>query len=442
MRRRVLRIYSSYDFLLLKHLIWQKLLSLKEKKEEIMNEKIRTLLYKCHILVVKVNKNIIRIIPKEKNLIMFSAWFGQKYQDNAMYMYEYFLKKKGYKAVWYTRNKSIYDKLTKEGKPVVFGNSIKAIWTQIRAKMLVSAVQFSDFNQLFLSNCIFIDLGHGFPNKQIGYKQPDSTERSNQYTRLLRKGIQFYMTAASPVTRDIQMDTFDLDSKHVLFCNKPRTDVLFDPNLRIGKNDIINKIKGSRKAIVYMPTHRSCGEVPLVIEDILDLDSIEEICEKNNAVFIIKKHYYHNKETTDLSCYKYIFDVTQKEIDTQTFLYQADVVVSDYSSAYIDYLLLDRPVILYTFDLDDYLKKERGLYLGINDNYVGFKPCTSEEFIESLRCVCSDWSDKQHEEGRRNLRNHYFSEKVSVGNAREEVFNIMVKLLKGKYKSNWKEGEK
>lgn len=404
-----------------------------------MKQPIRTLLHYCKLFAIRLIKLGMRIIPKQKDLIIFSAWFGQKYQDNAMYMYEYMLENSNYKVIWFTRNKDIYKKLKYEDKPVLYSKSLNAIWKQIRAKMLVSAVQFADFNNYFLQNCIFFDLGHGFPNKQIGYVQPDMNPRQKKYDKLLRNGVELYMTAASEVTRDIQMDSFHLDKEHVVFCNKPRTDVLFDAKLRKNKNQIVNEIKDGHKAIVYMPTHRSCGSVEIKINEIFDLEAIQKICEKFNAVFIIKKHYYHAKEKSDLNKFSRIFDITNESIDSQTLAYQTDILVSDYSSAYIDYLLLDRPVILYTYDLDDYLKKERGLYLGINDNHVGYKPCTKDDFTKSLEKVCFDWSDAEHKEGRNELRRHYFDDRVTVGNTRKYVMSVIDKMMKGTYSTCWDE---
>lgn len=377
------------------------------------------------------------IIPKQNDLIIFSAWFGQKYQDNAMYMYEYMLNNSNYTVLWYTRNREIFNKLKSENKPVIYAKSMEAIWKQIRAKMLVSAVQFADFNNYFLQKCIFFDLGHGFPNKQIGYVQPDMNPRKKRYDELLRNGVELYMTAASEVTRDIQMDSFHLDKEHVVFCNKPRTDVLFNRELRKGKNQIVDKLKNGRKAIVYMPTHRSCGNVEIKINDIFDLEAIQKICEKYNAVFIIKKHYYHAKEKSDLDNFSRIFDITNENIDAQTLAYQTDVLISDYSSAYIDYLLLDRPVILYTYDLESYLERERGLYLGINDNFVGFKPCDKEQFTRDLESVCTNWNDEEHKEGRLALRRHYFDDRVTVGNTREYVMGVIDNMMKGTYSTCW-----
>ena len=43
-------------------------------------------------------------------------------------------------------------------------------------------------------------------------------------------------------------------------------------------------------------------------------------------------------------------------------LYEADILITDYSSCFVDHLLLDRPQILFAYDLDHYMAHERNLY--------------------------------------------------------------------------------
>ena len=62
---------------------------------------------------------------------------------------------------------------------------------------------------------------------------------------------------------------------------------------------------------------------------------------------------------------------TEKEaIDTQDLLCLADVLITDYSSCYFDYLLLSRPIILFAYDLHSYVA-ERGLYYPLDDLAMG-----------------------------------------------------------------------
>ena len=398
---------------------------------------IKSFLHKCRRLLVRILHIFVGLIPKDDNLILFSAWFGQKYIDNPMYVYEYCVKNDKFKPVWYARSKDLYLELKDRGLPVVYSKTLKALWYHIRAKMFISSVQLNDFCGSLLSNAIYFDLGHGFPIKESGFEEPDATDRSLQYTLLCRKDVDYYVCNSSRWVRDVLLRAFMLEDKSSVLCNVPRTDVLFDEELRRGKNLFVDEIKNGRKAIVYMPTHRSMGKVKMPMDQILDLDSIQEICEKNNCVFIIKKHYYHRNEEENLDAYENIYDITNMSVDPEVLTYQADILISDYSAAYIDYLLLDRPVVFYAYDLEQYQKSERQLYVNFEDNHAGYKPHNKNELTKALFDLCANWSDEKHREGRSEIRSRYFDERVTVGNTREKVTQIMKRMIDGTYESEW-----
>lgn len=411
-------------------------------KKIITKKRIKTLILAIYneikIIAVKVGKKFISNVPKDKSLILFSAWFGQKYQDSPMYMYEYLLGGSCYHVFWYTKDRNLYNKLNNEGKPVVYSKSLRGLWMQIRAIMLVTTVEVYDFNIFFISNCILLDLGHGFPIKQSGYEIPNV---SNQIIRLdcaLRKDVVFYMTASSTFIKDITVKTSKISPNNVVFCNKPRTDVFFDVKLREGKNLIVEKkLKNGKKAIVYMPTHRSAGKKHIKMAEIMDLGMIDSFCENNNAVFLIKKHFYHRNEHEQLENYHNIFDITNKDIDVQTLLYQTDILISDYSASYIDYLLIDRPIILYPYDYEDYILSERSLYFKFEDNDCGYKAYCFDELISSLEKVCMTWQDDEHKVGRINAKRVYFDDDVSIGNTRQAIKQIIDELITDSYTSKW-----
>lgn len=350
-----------------------------------------------------------------------------------MYMYEYILGKGLYKPVWYTRNKKVYEELINKGYPVILSGTFKAFWYLIRAKMYVSSIQFFDYPPYYLTNCIYFDLDHGFQVKE----GPELSAQQRSYTRLLRRNIDYYYSASSYFCMTKVSEYFQVERERVALVNKPRIDVLFDPLLRKGHNAIVDKIKDEKKAIVWMPTHRSDGAVNMDVSELLDLDTIQQICEDKDSVFLIKKHFYHKNEKSNLDGYSRIFDITNEEIETQTLLFQADVLISDYSSCYIDYLVLDRPVILYTYDMEDYLRRERNIFIPFSENHVGEIVKTKERLNEVLNSVSSDWLDIQHKEGRAELRRQFFSNSLKMGQARSEVLDTMTKMLNKDYSINW-----
>lgn len=402
-----------------------------------MIKMIRVILHYFKRVLILIIKGIMFFIPKKKDLILFSAWFGEKYADSSMFMYEYMLNN-NYNVIWYTRNKQIYENLKNNNMPVTYAKSLKGIWNQIRAKMLISSVQLADFNHYFLCKCIYLDLDHGFPLKQVGYKIPGTTKRTLNYETILKLWIDYYGTAASLFSRSIISECYNVPVDKIIKCNKPRTDVLFDSQLRLNKNCIVEEIKRGRKAIVYMPTHRSCGKEKIDISQILNLDAIQLLCEKTNSVFIIKKHFYHRDEQVNLENYDNIFDITNEpNIDSEVLTYQADIMVSDYSASYVDFLLLDRPIVFYAYDLDKYLQNERGMYLKFDDIHAGYKPTNRDELTDALCKVTYDWKDSDHALGRKELRELQFDKSITLGNTREKICSIIDLLMQGNYRSEW-----
>lgn len=398
---------------------------------------MRTLLHYFRRIIIIVLKGLLTFIPKDNKLILFSAWFGKKYADSSMYEYEYLLNNSDYKVFWYTRSLDIYNDLVSKGNPVLYSKTLKAIWYQIRAKVLVTAIQTDDFNPYFFRKCICVDLDHGFVIKQVGFKIPNISKRYIEFRHLLWWGMDFRLTAATDFNRKAIEDSFGVTKDRVIKCNKPRTDALFVKELQKGKNLNVEEIKKGRKAIVWMPTHRSGGSKPMDIEKLLDLSTIQRVCEDNNMVFIIKKHFYHRKEKSNLIDYPNIYDITQQEVDSQVILAQADALISDYSASYIEYLSLDRPILLYAFDLDDYLKDERGLYYTFDINTAGELVRTKEQLNESIARIASDWHDIQYAAGRKQAMDLFFNDESSPGEYRESFKCILDELVKGTYKANW-----
>ena len=395
---------------------------------------MRKVVFYFFILLFKI---ILTFIPKRKELILFSAWFGQKYADNSKIMFEYFLSNHYYNPVWFTRNKELYVNLKNKKIPVVFSKSWKGIWTQIRAKMLVSCVQQYDFNVLFYRNCIFLDLDHGYVLKQVGLAIPGLKKSAEFTTKFVRSGMQYWMSAPSAFCKDIISECYKVDKNHIVHCNKPRVDVLFNKDLQKGKNELVEKIKKGRKAIVWMPTHRCDGKEPIKVSEIINLPKLQQLCSKENLVFIIKKHFYHRKEVEDLTLYPNIFDITNEEIDSQVILVQADAMISDYSSSYIEYLVLDRPIILYAYDKDHYLSSDRGLYIPFDKISAGEHVYNGDALLKSLERISHDWNDSEYAEGRKTSRQLYFNDMIKPGHFREEVKIIIDQLLEGNYKPDW-----
>ena len=355
--------------------------------------KIKILVY---IFLEVMTKTLFFVIPKRKNQIMFGAWFGMKYIDNTKHVFEYLLDDNKLNVLWYTKDRSIYNKLREEGKPVVLANSLKAIWCQLRTKLFVSTVQMAEFNTFFVTHCKYLDLGHGHPIKDCG--DIVNNKQSRFFFKLHQLYVDYYSAVCGELAAKIAISDHNTKPDHVYFVNFARNDVFFNGAFK--NKELCNLPPYKGKLIVYMPTHRDEGRKTLKMQDVFDLDALNQLCEETNSYFIVKKHFYHRNESENLTNYKRIIDLSSTNIDPQLFLYKADILVTDYSACYVDYLLLNRPIIFYHFDYDEFQKKERSLLIPFSDINIAPKVRDKKLFVSILKEEIFD--DKNRYENSRN----------------------------------------
>ena len=63
---------------------------------------------------------------RDKNLIVFGAWFGEKFADNSKALFLYALEK-GRNVVWITKSEDVYLKMKGQGYPVELAYSKKGM---------------------------------------------------------------------------------------------------------------------------------------------------------------------------------------------------------------------------------------------------------------------------------------------------------------------------
>lgn len=122
----------------------------------------------------------------------------------------------------------------------------------------------------------------------------------------------------------------------------------------------------SPNIIIYAPTHRNEGIKGLSELDFisgLDLNKINSKAEKGGVDFLIRVHNYHSGELIKRKIKKYKnIHLSHRAENVYDILPNVKCLISDYSSLYLDFLVYDRPVIHYCFDLDRYQKIDRGFY--------------------------------------------------------------------------------
>ena len=106
--------------------------------------------------------------------------------------------------------------------------------------------------------------------------------------------------------------------------------------------------------------------------------------------------------------------------DIYPFLKHVDLLITDYSSIYFDFLLLDRPIIFFCFDLEDYLAKNRDMYFEYNKVTPGDK---ARNYAELKTCIIKALKGQdEYSEERRKIKNIMFNYKS------ENLVELVMKL--------------
>lgn len=242
--------------------------------------------------------------------------------------------------------------------------------------------------------------------------------------------------SASDEVSKILTSAFGVNNNIVKTTGYPRNDIFFVKNKK-NELDLIKKIislKNKNFLIsIYLPTHRGEGESECVFNFFEDLNKIDLLLNKTKIFLIIKHHYYHLSKNKNNTLFKNIFLIEKKEesFDLYKILKKCDFLITDYSSVYFDFLLLNRPIIFFPFDINDYLKKDREFYYDYNTITPGPKAYNWEEVIKYIKIYIKNlnWYKKERERIR-DIFNKY-----KDGKSSERVYDAIKKLLREKFKN-------
>ncbi|HHU72705.1 MAG TPA: hypothetical protein GXZ21_11835 [Clostridiales bacterium] len=363
------------------------------------------------------------ITIRSKRIYLFGSSFGKRFADNSKYLYLYASqhKKDVIHPIWITHKKEIAKMLTENGYEAYYYKSVKGMWYCLRARYYIFDNYSKDISFWLSGGAKKINLWHGTGNKKINYdnKFDEVRHPKNNWDRLrfaLRRMSDekpsHYILATSEMMGDIFASAFRVPRNHIIVDGYPRNDVLFkDCKIRQlyteEEKEVISTLKELKddnyKILLYMPTFRD-SETKFF--DVMDLKSFNEFLYDNRLIFLTKLHP-KSKLKLEFERIKLSNIINASaDVDPYTILEFADVLTTDYSSVYTDFLLLNRPSVLFTYDLEEYSRDTRECYFDYDDYIPELRTYTMEEFQEGiLRVLKKD----EFEEGRIELRSKMFA---------------------------------
>lgn len=206
--------------------------------------------------------------------------------------------------------------------------------------------------------------------KKFGWQTVGSEDGTSERTATLmrmHKGYD-YVLAPSDATADIFAEAFRTDRSKIVKLGLPRIDYI---NSAV-RGDARFKTFGAiyalypelarsddKKIVLYVPTFRRDG-MP-------DIKGLASALDPEKYVLIVSLHPLYRSEEELPQADNIIYE---ENISSFDLLGVADIIISDYSSMVVESTLADKPLFLYTYDIDQY-RETTGLNMDFDAEAIG-----------------------------------------------------------------------
>lgn len=335
--------------------------------------------------VFKIISEINQMIPKDNNLVLLYSNMG--FRDNVAYLYDYMVES-GYNKTYRiirSQNEPCNENIPDNVSVV---SNIKAIFYYLRAGHVFYA-----FGKLPIypsKNQQVVQMWHGSP-----FKGADKSQKG-EMTKDFRKSYYTNILSTSECFADFWGEEFDCGRQRISICGHPRTDVMIDPytkkELNLDNNKLILWMPTFRKSKIlgYNDVENNKSILPVVQET--ELEELNNTLKRNGVKLMVKLHPVQDTEDFGNKEYSNIIILSHENfkhlgLDLYRLLGSADALITDYSSVFYDFMLMNRPI---AFTIDDYeeYKDNRGFAVSNPDYYrTGLKIQNINELFTFIKDV-------------------------------------------------------
>lgn len=327
--------------------------------------------------------NAFRRLPMDEHLAVYAAYWHRGYACNPAAIYEKARElAPEVRGVWVVETGAQAATLP-AGVPYVLLNSPAYLRAMATAKYFVNNVNFPH-TMGKRPGSVHVQTQHGTPVKTMGVDLRDHPIAADgmDFDRLLEAVARWdYLVSPNPHTSEHFSRAFP-GRYELLETGYPRNDRLAvaTPADSVEARRRLGLAEGQR-TVLFAPTHREGqgGYVPLV--------DVRELAERLGPGFtlLVRTHYFHSGGTGHLPAGEggaTIVDVSDHPTVEDLYL-AADALVTDYSSMMFDYAVLDRPVVIFAPDWDEYCRI-RGAYFDLLASPPGAVTTDTARLAEAL----------------------------------------------------------
>lgn len=349
------------------------------------------------------------LVPRERGLWAFGTPSGA-FVQNSKYLFLYVAANvDDVRPVWLGTDEAALDALVGAGFEAHHSYSLRGLWRLARAECAFFSSSRSDLGLWGLAGgATTVNLWHGNPIKEFRVSNwQTNAERSADRHVVTSSADALELFADVPWTH---ADGSRFRREQAIVSGYPRNDVLFRevPGFDLCLDrEVYEEVTSSSERHTlfgYFPTHRPYPDENPIFDDPAALRELDDHLAEIDAAIVLKHH-----PSVDVAVDEDRYDrvtVLPADFDIYPILDALDGLVTDYSSVYFGYLLVDRPIVLFPYDEERY-EREYGFQYDY-DSLPGPKPRTLPDLLEWLERI-ADGEDPNAAE-RRRVRDRFYDD--------------------------------
>ena len=328
------------------------------------------------------------LLPKDPRLLVLGGDDGTAFTGNARVLFEHAAAAPGWEPYWFSTSRRVLATVDRShpGR-AVHAVGPRALLLGVRSRAALVTHSRRDVGLLGYSRLRrYLQLTHGVGPKTMGYAKHDPDVAS-----LDRETSTYaHLTCSSAFEATFWERGYLMPPHDLWVTGVPRNDALLapaDPAL-VREHPLL-----AGRTVLYAPTFRDWA----LLEDYLpvpgtDARALVELLERHDATLLLRPHPYEAdaaRATVERVASSRVVTADAGLFpDPVELLKHVDVLVTDYSSIYADFLLLDRPIVFTPVDLAEY-EGARGFFFRYADHTPGPKAVTGPALLAALEDALS-----------------------------------------------------
>lgn len=371
---------------------------------------------------------------RDNHIWVFTEWFGKRCGDNGTFFANHVVNDyPEIKAYWICEKTA--DTSLLDSKIIVLekdSQDAEGILKKAAVAVFIQGIEeFTSEGFNYCGNALKVNLWHGVMWKKLGFDMPGESSFLKKTKARIKNGFNrhYLFETPSDLYADVFQRAFLIKPNELVKAGQPRNSIFFDENMikdaRVKISEQLANLSGleindETKIITYMPTFRDGVEDAFDFTDYSESEALNEYLKQNNVVLIQKAHFVRSEGGKESKSFSNM--ITNNNLIAQLLLASTDLLITDYSSCFFDYLLLDRPIIHFMYDYEFYKEKNRGIYYEYQDVICGDAVFKEEDLLE---CIRENLQNPEKESDLRRKRKELYQKYESADSCRiiaQEVF--------------------